>query len=70
MADGFLKVYLGMAGAWTLLGVFVGLAVSKQNRKRAAVIGAIAGFVLGSVLASVTSFDTSSSEEVPTAVVE
>ena len=71
MADGFLKVYLGMVVSRTLLGVVIGMAFAKQHRKKGEVyIGAIVGVVLGSVFASVTAFDTSSSEEEPTAVVE
>ncbi|MDA0253736.1 MAG: hypothetical protein O3C39_00545 [Planctomycetota bacterium] len=70
MADGFLRIFIGMVAGWTLFGAIIGFAFAKQNRKQGAIMGTIVGLALGSVMASVTSFGPSSSKETQTVVAE
>ncbi len=70
MAEGFLNLYLGIAGVGTLLGLLLGMAVFKRNRRMGAVIGAIIGLVLGSMCASIAVFQSPPPRDEPTVVAE
>lgn len=70
MADGVIKIFIGMVAGWALLGAMIGVAFAKGNREKGAIIGTMVGIVRGCVPASLTAFASSAPKDVPAMVAE